>query len=118
MRYFVALASAVSAALPRLDAMTARDRAPPGHLYAALAAAAARIRAGSLEQALPGLAWVLAEGTVAAGARSGRRRRAARRGRPVSAAGYAQYPAKQYPATTDRSDRPGRPVTASSVTEL
>jgi hypothetical protein len=52
--------------LPRVDAavgrLTHHREVTP---YSALAAAAARIRAGSLEQALPGLAQVLADGTGA-----------------------------------------------------
>jgi signal transduction histidine kinase len=65
------LAVAISAVglgvvLPRIDTMVERlthhREVTP---YSALAAAAARIRAGSLEQALPGLAQVLADGTGA-----------------------------------------------------
>ncbi|MEN3265301.1 hypothetical protein [Pseudonocardia sp.] len=52
--------------LPRIDTVVERlthhREVTP---YSALAAAAARIRAGSLEQALPGLAQVLADGTGA-----------------------------------------------------
>src|SRR5882762_10487290 len=66
---FVAAATSV-AALPlvlavvdRLVQRLARDSTTTP--YSALAEAAARIRGGSLEQALPGLARVLAEGTDA-----------------------------------------------------
>ena len=52
--------------LPRIDALVERlthhREVTP---YSSLASAAARIRAGSLEQALPGLAQVLADGTGA-----------------------------------------------------
>jgi signal transduction histidine kinase len=66
---FVAVAVAalgLGVVLPRLDRVVARvthhrDVTP----YSALAAAAARIGAGSLEEALPGLAQVLADGTGA-----------------------------------------------------
>jgi signal transduction histidine kinase len=52
--------------LPRIDALVGqlthhREVTP----YSALASAAARIRAGSLEQALPGLAQIVADGTGA-----------------------------------------------------
>jgi hypothetical protein len=66
---FVAVAVAavgLGVVLPRVDAAVARlthhREVTP---YSALAAAAARVRAGSLEQALPGLAQVLADGTGA-----------------------------------------------------
>ncbi len=56
----------VGAVLPRMDALVERlthhREVTP---YSALAEAAARIRGGSLEQALPGLAQVLADGTGA-----------------------------------------------------
>ncbi len=66
---FVAIAAAavgLGAVLPRIDRIVERlthhrEITP----YSALAAAAARTRAGSLEQALPGLAQVLADGTGA-----------------------------------------------------
>ncbi|OLT09074.1 hypothetical protein BJF90_44585 [Pseudonocardia sp. CNS-004] len=69
---FVALAVAavgLGAAQPRIDRVVERithhREVTP---YSSLAAAAARIRAGVLEQALPGLAQVLADGTGATGA--------------------------------------------------
>jgi len=70
---FVAAAICVLGLLPlqhRLDALVGRfARHPATTRYAALAEAAARVGAGSLEQALPGLARVLAEGTGARRAR-------------------------------------------------
>jgi hypothetical protein len=52
--------------LPRIDRVVQRVAHHPSTTpYSALAKAAARLRAGSLEQALPGLARVLAEGTQA-----------------------------------------------------
>jgi signal transduction histidine kinase len=67
---FVAMAVVaigLGAVTPRIDALVQRlthhREVTP---YSALASAAARIRAGSLEQALPGLAQVLADGTGAA----------------------------------------------------
>jgi hypothetical protein len=66
------MAAAVSAAglalaLPRIDrVVNGLPHRPSATPYSALAQAAARIQAGSLDQALPGLARVLAEGTGAA----------------------------------------------------
>ena len=61
-----AVAIGLGVVLPRIDALVERltqhREVTP---YSSLAAAAARIRAGSLEQALPGLAQVLADGTGA-----------------------------------------------------
>lgn len=61
-----AVALALGVVLPRIDAtvqrLTHHREVTP---YSALASAAARIRAGSLEQALPGLAQILADGTGA-----------------------------------------------------
>jgi signal transduction histidine kinase len=66
---FVAVAAAavgLGLVLPRIgqvaERLTHHREVTP---YSALAAAAARVRAGSLEQALPGLAQVLADGTGA-----------------------------------------------------
>ncbi len=60
------LALGLALVLPRIDAaveqLTHHREVTP---YSALAAAATRIRAGSLDQALPGLAQVLADGTGA-----------------------------------------------------
>jgi signal transduction histidine kinase len=60
------VAIGLGAVLPRIDALVERltqhREVTP---YSSLASAAARIRAGSLEQALPGLAQVLADGTGA-----------------------------------------------------
>jgi hypothetical protein len=81
--------------LPRIDRVVQRvAQHPTTTPYSALAKAAARIRAGSLEQALPGLARVLAEGTQA--------QRAglwlAVEEKLVSAASYATDPATTDPA--------------------
>ena len=61
-----ALAVGMAVLLPRIDALVERlthhREVTP---YSALASAATRIRAGSLDQALPGLAQVLADGTGA-----------------------------------------------------
>ena len=80
------VALGLGAVLPRIDRaverLTHHREVTP---YSALAEAATRIRAGSLDEALPGLAQVLADGT-------GRlpRGRVARRGRP---AGHGRGPA-------------------------
>lgn len=93
---FVAAAAAaigLGVVLPRIDRVVERlthhREVTP---YSALAAAAARTRAGSLEQALPGLAQVLADGTGAT------------RAAVWLAVGEhlvvgAQYPTTQYPTT-------------------
>jgi hypothetical protein len=61
-----ACAVSLGVALPRVDATVERlTRHREVTPYSALAAAAARIRGGSLEDALPGLAQVLADGTGA-----------------------------------------------------
>ena len=61
-----AVAIAMSVVLPRIDALVGRlthhREVTP---YSALASAATRIRAGSLEQALPGLTQIMADGTGA-----------------------------------------------------
>ncbi len=78
--------------LPRIDALVGRlthhREVTP---YSALAEAAARIRAGSLEQALPGLAQVLADGTGATRAASGSR----------SATGWSPVPSSRHRARDD-----------------
>ncbi|HVH23481.1 MAG TPA: hypothetical protein VNA11_13595 [Pseudonocardia sp.] len=61
------VAIAMSVVLPRIDSLVGRlthhREVTP---YSALASAATRIRAGSLEQALPGLTQIIADGTGAA----------------------------------------------------
>lgn len=58
---------AIAVTLPWINRVVARvARRPTTTPYSALAKAAARIGAGSLEQALPGLARIIAEGTGAA----------------------------------------------------
>jgi signal transduction histidine kinase len=60
------LVVALGGVLPRIDALVERlTRHREVTPYSVLASAAARIRAGSVEQALPGLAQVLADGTGA-----------------------------------------------------
>ncbi len=76
---------ALGVVLPRIDQLVERlthhREVTP---YSALAEAAARIRAGSLEQALPGLAQVLADGTGATRAVGVARRRRPAGPRPRS----------------------------------